>query len=161
MAKIPDHLFGVKVGAKSTCVEFANFLIIVSSLRRSFSARRRRLDRLLFGGLVDLRAELTPDLSHSAVSGSTCLAVASVAAMTSGTGIVCGVTAKLRPRARTRFSSSITSCAIVIVQLCNQLMKIFGSKRPGILLLLSATKKFINSFHLTRVAMNVYDSIYV
>ena len=26
-------------------------------------------------------------------------------------------------------------------------MKIFGSKRPGILLLLSATKKFINSFH--------------
>ena len=34
-----------------------------------------------------------------------------------------------------------TSCAIVIVQLCNQLMKIFGSKRPGILLLLSATKK--------------------
>jgi len=40
-----------------------------------------------------------------------------------------------------------TSCAIVIVQLCNQLMKIFGSKRPGMLLLLSATKKFINSFH--------------
>ena len=52
-----------------------------------------------------------------------------------------------------------TSCAIVSVQLCNQLMKIFGSKRPGILLLLSATKKFINSFHLTRVAMNLYDVI--
>ena len=74
------------------------------SSHRFFTAFCSSLLRLLLGGLAVLRMELTLCLSRCAVSLSSWLAVASVAAMISKVGICFGVTAKFRPSASASYS---------------------------------------------------------
>ena len=69
------------------------------SLRSSLAALCRWLGRFPFGSLVNCKTLLTPALSLSAVLVSSCLAVASVAAMMLVVGITYGVTNVVRPKA--------------------------------------------------------------
>ena len=63
------------------------------SLWSSLVALHRWLGRFPVGRLVDCKTLLTPALSLSAVLVSSCLAVASVAAMMLAVGITFGMTA--------------------------------------------------------------------
>lgn len=68
----------------------AGSIMMESSFWRSLVTLCRQLDKLLGGGFADCRVPLTPDLSLLATSVKSCWAVASVAAMMSGTGMALG-----------------------------------------------------------------------